>query len=45
MMLDICATAAVIMLVVLGSHSEWPDPREGWARIIGAAVIFAAIWF
>lgn len=45
MMLKIIATAAVMLLVVLGSHSEWPDPREAWARIIGALVVLLAVWW
>lgn len=45
MILNLFGTAAVVMLVLLGGHSEWPDPKDGWARVIGAAVILAAIWF
>lgn len=42
--LNILATCAVIVLVLLGSHSDWPDQNDGLARVVGAAIILLAIW-
>lgn len=45
MILNFLGSLAVMMFVVTCGQSDWPDPREGWARLIGAVIILAAIWF
>lgn len=45
MTFQILATICVLLLVVMGSHTEWPDPKEGWARIALALIILAVVWF
>lgn len=44
MIINIFGTSALVLLMVLSAQPEWPDPREGWARVIGAVIILAAIW-
>jgi hypothetical protein len=43
MILNILGTAA-ILFVMVAPNSQWNGPTEGWARIVGAALVLLAIW-
>lgn len=42
--IKLLGTGAAVLLVLLSSNSEWPEPKDAWTRLTCGALILAAIW-